>query len=71
MVEISCELGGEVTSAWAVALNGGSAFRIKAPLLKKEFESAGDLQRQLLRFTQALIIQTEQISIGNRHHSIE
>jgi CRP-like cAMP-binding protein len=71
MVEISYVLGSEVTSARAVALSGGSAFRIKAPLLKKEFESAGDLQRQLLRFTQALIIQTEHISVGNRHHTIE
>jgi hypothetical protein len=35
MVEISCVLGGEVTSARAMALNGGSALRIKAPLLKK------------------------------------
>ena len=35
MVEISCVLGGEVTSARAVALNGGNALCIKAPLLKK------------------------------------
>jgi CRP-like cAMP-binding protein len=71
MVGISYVLGSESTSARAVALNGGSAFRIKASLLKKEFECGGNLQRLLLRFTQALIIQTEQISIGNRHHTIE
>ena len=36
------------------------AWRIKASLLKKEFECGGELRRQLLRFTQALIIQAEQ-----------
>jgi CRP-like cAMP-binding protein len=71
MVGISYVLGNESTPARAVALSGGSAFRIKAPLLKKEFECGGNLQRLLLRFTQAMIIQTEQISIGNRHHTIE
>lgn len=71
MVGISYILGSEKASARAVALSGGDAFRIKAPLLKKEFETAGGLQRLLLRFTQALIIQTEQIAIGNQHHKIE
>ena len=71
MVGISYVLGSESTSARTVALNGGSAFRIKAPLLKKEFECGGNLQRLLLRFAQAMIIQTEQVSIGNRHHTIE
>ncbi len=71
MVGISYVLGSESTSARAVAISGGSAFRIKAPLLKKEFERAEDLQRRLLRFAQALIVQTEQISIGNQHHTVE
>ena len=71
MVDISYVLGSERTSARSVALCGGSAFRIKASLLKKEFERAGDLQRRLLRFAQALIIQTEHISIGNQHQLVE
>lgn len=71
MVGVSYVLGSERNSARAVALTGGNAFRIKAPLLKKEFESGGDLHRMLLRFTQALFIQTEQIAIGNQHHTIE
>ncbi|MBA2660282.1 MAG: Crp/Fnr family transcriptional regulator [Nitrosospira sp.] len=71
MVGISYLLGSESTAARAVVLSGGNDFRIKAPLLKKEFEGGGDLQRLLLRLTQALIIQTEQIAIGNRHHTIE
>ncbi len=71
MVDISYLLGSESTSARTVALKGGGALRIKAPLLKKEFECGGALQRLLLRFAQALIVQTEQIAIGNQHHTIE
>ncbi|MEO7320233.1 MAG: Crp/Fnr family transcriptional regulator [Nitrosospira sp.] len=71
MVGISYVLGSESTSARTVALNEGNAFRIKAPLLKKKFDCGGDLQRLLLRFAQAMIIQTEQVSIGNRHYTIE
>jgi CRP-like cAMP-binding protein len=70
MVEIAYVLGSETTSARAVALSGGGAFRIRAPLLKKEFETGGALQRLLLRLTQALIVQTEQIAIS-QHHMIE
>lgn len=40
-------------------------------MLKKEFDGGEELRRLLLRFTQALIIQTEQITIGNRHHTVE
>jgi CRP-like cAMP-binding protein len=32
---------------------------------------AGKSYGLLLRFTQALIIQTEQITVGNRHHPVE
>ncbi len=71
MIGISYLLGSESTSARTVALKGGGALRIKAPLLKKEFECGETLQRLLLRFAQALIIQTEQIAIGNQHHTIE
>ena len=71
MVGISYLLGCEKTHGRAVALSGGSAFRIKAPLLKKEFESGGELQRLLLRFIEALIVQMEHIAVGARHDSIE
>jgi CRP-like cAMP-binding protein len=71
MVGIPYLLGSESASARTVALKGGRALRIKAPLLKREFECGGTLQRLVLRFAQALIIQTEQIAIGNQHHTIE
>jgi CRP-like cAMP-binding protein len=54
-----------------VVLSGGSAFQIEAALLKKEFQCGGNLHRVLLRFTAALLTQTEQIAVGNCHNSIE
>jgi CRP-like cAMP-binding protein len=39
--------------------------------LKEEFERGGLLQNLLLRYTQALMTQTIQTAVCNRHHSIE
>ena len=66
IVGISYLLGCEKAETRAVALTGGSAFRIKASLLKKDFDAGGELQCLLLRFTQALIIQTTQIAMSAR-----
>jgi CRP-like cAMP-binding protein len=71
MSEISYLRGSEKASARTVALSGGCAFRIEAPLLKKEFDARGALHRLLLRFTQALLIQTEQTAISYQHLTIE
>jgi hypothetical protein len=40
-------------------------------LLKKEFQCGRNLHRLLLRFTAALLTQTEQAAVGNCHNSIE
>lgn len=71
MVGLSYLLGCESAQARAVVLSGGSAFRIKASLLKKEFESGGALQRLLLRFTHAMMVQTTLLAVSARHYSIE
>src|ERR1700737_2350294 len=39
--------------------------------LKEEFSRGGPVQRQLLRYTQALITQMAQTAVCNRHHSID
>jgi hypothetical protein len=70
MAEISNILGCERTHSHAVALVGGNAFRIKAPLLKKEFKSGKALWHLLLRFTRALIMQKGHIAAGARDHTI-
>jgi CRP-like cAMP-binding protein len=71
MSEISYLLGSEKASACIMALSGGQAFRIEAPLLKKEFDSRGTLHRLLLQFMQALLIQTERLAVSNHYLTIE
>src|SRR4029077_18288313 len=49
----------------------GEGYRLKAALLKREFERGGTLQHLLLRYTQALITQMAQTAVCNRHHSVD
>ncbi len=71
MVGISLFMGGESTPSRAVVQSAGHAYRLPASVLKKEFDSGGELQHLLLRFTQALITQMAQTAVCNRHHSVE
>lgn len=52
-------LGYDSTPATDVVLSAGYGYRIKASVLRTEFESGGSLQQLLLRFSQALLLQTE------------
>ncbi|MGZ5093998.1 MAG: Crp/Fnr family transcriptional regulator [Burkholderiales bacterium] len=71
VVGVSSFLGGESTPSQAVVLSAGYAYRLGADRLKNEFERGGPLPHLLLRYTQALIAQTGQIAVCNRHHSLE
>jgi CRP-like cAMP-binding protein len=71
LVGIALFMGGETTPSRAVVQSAGHGYRIKAALLKKEFESGGALQYLLLRFTQALITQMTQTAVCNRHHAVD
>ena len=64
-------MGGDTTPSRAVVQSAGHSYRLKAQLLKNEFNQAGPLQRLLLRYTQALITQMAQTAVCNRHHSVE
>jgi CRP-like cAMP-binding protein len=68
---ISLFMGGETTPSRAVVQSAGFGYRLKAPLLKEEFNRAGPVLRLLLRYTQALITQMTQTAVCNRHHSVE
>ena len=50
--------------------NAGYGYRLKACLLLTEFSYVGPLMNLLLRYTQALISQT-QTGVCNRYHTIE
>lgn len=71
LVGIALFMGGETTSSRAVVQSAGFGYRLKAAVLKKEFERGGALQHLLLRYTQALITQMAQTAVCNRHHSLE
>lgn len=70
VVGVSLFLGGTAPSS-AVVQTAGHAYRLEHGALKKEFDRAGLLQRLLLRYTQALITQTIQTAVCNRHHAVE
>jgi CRP-like cAMP-binding protein len=71
LVGISLFMGGETTPSRAVVQSAGHGYRVKARILKAEFERGGALQHLLLRYTQALITQMMQTAVCNRHHSVD
>ena len=68
---ISLFMGGETTPSRAVVQSAGYGYRLKAHLLKTEFNRAGPVLHLLLRYTQALITQMTQTAVCNRHHTVE
>ncbi|MDQ5849028.1 MAG: Crp/Fnr family transcriptional regulator [Pseudomonadota bacterium] len=71
LVGIALFMGGETTPSHAVVQSAGHGYRLKAEVLKQEFERGGALQHLLLRFTQALITQMTQTAVCNRHHAVD
>lgn len=67
---ISLFMGGESTPSRAVVQSAGQGFRMKAQVIKAEFNRAPVLHL-LLRYTQALITQMSQTAVCNRHHSLD
>ena len=68
---VSLFMGGETTPSRAVVQSEGHGYRLKAQLLKNEFNRAGPALHLLLRYTQALITQMAQTAVCNRYHSVE
>jgi CRP-like cAMP-binding protein len=71
IVGIALFMGGESTPSRAVVQSAGRGFRLKAELMKNEFNRAGPVLHLLLRYTQALLTQMAQTAACNRHHSID
>jgi CRP-like cAMP-binding protein len=70
-VGIAVFMGGDSRLGRAVVLRAGHALRMRAHVLKEEFQRTGPLMHQLLRYTQALITQIAQTAACNRHHSLD
>ncbi len=71
VVGISLFMGGETTPSRAVVQSAGECYRLRASLLKAEFNRYGPTMHLLLRYTQALITQMTQTAVCNRHHSVD
>ena len=71
LVGISLFMGGESTPSRAVVQSAGHGLRLKAQLMKDEFDRAGPVLHLLLRYTQALITQMAQTAACNRHHTLD
>jgi CRP-like cAMP-binding protein len=71
IVGISLFMGGDSTSSRAVVQSAGVGLRLKAQIMKDDFNRAGPVLHLLLRYTQALITQMAQTAVCNRHHSLD
>ena len=49
----------------------GDGYRLKIAVLNAELERSPELLNLLLRYVQALLIQTSQTAVCNRHHVVE
>ncbi len=70
-VGISIFMGGGSTPSRAVVQSAGIGYRLRAGVVKGEFERAGPVMHLMLRYTQALITQMSQTAVCNRHHSLD
>src|SRR5450631_758960 len=71
IVGVSLFMGGESTPSRAVVQSAGLGCRLKAKIMKEEFDRAGPVLHLLLRYTQALLTQMAQTAVCNRHHSLD
>ena len=71
VVGISIFMGGGSTPSRAVVQSAGIGYRLRAGVVKGEFERAGPVMHLMLRYTQALITQMSQTAVCNRHHSLD
>jgi len=71
LVGIPLLMGDEATPSRAVVRSAGSAYRLTAAELKKEFELGGALKPLLLLYTQSLMTQIALNVACNRHHSVD
>jgi len=71
VVGIALFMGGGSTTSQAVVQSGGHGYRIKPGGVLEEFNRGGPVLNLLLRYTQALITQTAQTAVCNRHHTLD
>ena len=71
IVGIALFMGGDSVPNRAVVQSEGHAYRLRGPLLKREFGRTGAVHDLLLRYTMALLTQMAQTAVCNRHHTVD
>lgn len=71
IVGIALFLGGETSPSRGVVQSAGHGFRLKARVIKEEFNRSLPVMHLMLRYAQALIAQISQTAVCNRHHSVQ
>lgn len=71
MIGLALVMGGDTASNRAVVQGAGQLWRLERGLLVREFERGGALQRLMLRYAHALLVQVAQTAACNRHHTVE
>jgi CRP-like cAMP-binding protein len=71
VVGVAIFMGGGSTPNRAVVQSAGMGYRLRADVIKSEFERSSPVLHLMLRYTQALITQMSQTAVCNRHHSLD
>tara|TARA_R110001599_G_scaffold353859_1_gene600500 strand:- start:92 stop:817 length:726 start_codon:yes stop_codon:yes gene_type:complete len=71
VVGVPLFMGDETATSQAVVQGTGHAYRLSAKLAKEAFFLSAQIQRLLLLYIQALLTQTSQTAVCNRHHSLD
>ncbi|AOI62029.1 MULTISPECIES: Crp/Fnr family transcriptional regulator [Burkholderia cepacia complex] len=69
LVGLPACIGEPRASNRVIVQEAGYAYRLDAEVARREFSRAGNFQRLLLRYTQALLAQMSQIAVCGHHHS--
>jgi CRP-like cAMP-binding protein len=71
VVGVNLFVGGSAATSQAVTQCAGLAYRMKASLLREEFNRSLAVRQIMLRYMQALLTQSAQMAVCNRHHTVE
>lgn len=71
VVGVSAVMSGLASVDRAVVQRAGQGFRLRARVLQDEFGRIESVRQLMLRFTQALLAQTSQTAVCNRHHTLD
>lgn len=71
IIGVSALLGSTYSLSHSLILNQSRALRVRADILKREFEKGGTLQQMILQFINAFFVQISQTSACNRVHHLE